>query len=221
MIARPTRDATGLALAQIWALRGTCARRQVGCVLVDAYGWPVSSGYNGPASGLPHCRNFGDGENYRRCAGAEQPSGAGLDLCEAVHAEANALMRCADVRQISTCYVTHSPCVSCTKLLLNTSCQFVVFGERYAHDAAAKELWTRAGRVWTHHVELSDAPDSWQSIDTAPKRLVLVRGPSGYRGHRYFYVSAYHDQEHDRWLDTANTALQDRGWEPTEWRELP
>lgn len=133
---RPSRDEIGLRLAETWALRGTCARRQVGCVLMDVDGIELSSGYNGPASGQQHCVDH-------PCAGATCKPGEGLELCEAIHAEANALLKCSDVRRIHTCYATHSPCLHCVKLLLNTGCRRIVFRHPYAHDAASRGLWTR------------------------------------------------------------------------------
>lgn len=143
---RPTRDETGLALARIWAERGTCARRQVGCVLFDADGYQLASGYNGPEAGAPHCID-------EPCPGVAYRSGAGLDECVAIHAEQNALMSCADVRLIHTCYVTVSPCVACVKLLLGTGCRRIVFGEEYPHPEACRR-WLAAGREW---VQLSIA----------------------------------------------------------------
>jgi dCMP deaminase len=149
---RISRDEWGLRLAEVVAFRATCLRRSVGCVLMDADGYILSTGHNGRASGLPHCNS----EDFLTsteviypyaCAGATAPSGTSLDACEAVHAEANALLRVRDVREIHTAYVTVSPCVSCVKLLLNTGCQRVVFREPYAHDEAAHKLW---GRDWNH-----------------------------------------------------------------------
>lgn len=160
---RFTKDELGLALAQSWSLRGTCARRQVGCVLFDADGVELSSGYNGPAAGEPHCIDV-------PCPGAKLASGTGLELCEAIHAEANALLKCPDVRRISTAYVTHSPCLHCVKLLMNTGCRRIVFLHKYAHDEASQKLWTRgkppmdlgsgmlvhiAPRTWEHYVAQS------------------------------------------------------------------
>lgn len=144
---RITRDELGLELAAVWAKRGTCARRRVGCVLVDADGYQLSAGYNGPASGEAHCTEH-------PCPGAGLPSGTGLDKCEAIHAEANALLRCPDVRLIHTAYVTASPCVHCVKLLMNTGCRLIVFSERYAHDDTARTLWTKnAEREWIHRAQ--------------------------------------------------------------------
>lgn len=81
------------------------------------------------------------------CSGAEAPSGQSLDSCQAIHAEQNALLQCRDVYAIDTAYVTASPCVTCCKLLLNTSCKRIVFKEEYPHGQS-EALWTGAGRVW-------------------------------------------------------------------------
>lgn len=75
------------------------------------------------------------------------PSGQGLEMCEALHAEQNALLQCRDVFTIDTAYVTASPCVTCTKLLMNTSCQRIVFLDEYPQPAA-KDLWRSIGRPW-------------------------------------------------------------------------
>lgn len=83
------------------------------------------------------------------CSGAKSPSGTNLDGCEAIHAEQNALLQCKDMHDIHTVYVSASPCVTCTKLLLNTSCQRIVFSEEYPHERA-KIMWVKAGRDWIH-----------------------------------------------------------------------
>lgn len=141
-MSRISRDELGLELAAVWAKRATCARRKVGCVLVDADGHELSTGYNGPASGQAHCTET-------PCPGVAFKSGEGLDSCEAIHAEQNAIAFCPDPRRVHTCYTTVSPCVSCLKLLLNTSCRRLVFAEEYPHSSA-KELWLRAGREWLY-----------------------------------------------------------------------
>lgn len=152
-MSRITRDGLGLLLAGSWAKRGTCCRRKVGCVLVDVDGHELSTGYNGPPSGEPHCTEA-------PCPGAGMASGTGLSTCEAIHAEANALLRCKDVDKIHTAYVTASPCIDCVKLLMNTSCVRIVFSEPYAHDAAAKERWTRTpiGVRYALHHSAKDEP---------------------------------------------------------------
>ena len=136
---RPSKDATFLAMAETLALRTTCVRRGVGCILANAQGHILSTGYNGTAASLPHC-NEGN-----CCIGSELPPGQ--DSCEAIHAEMNALLQCQDVSKIDTVYTTLSPCIRCTKVLLNTSAKRIVFKNNHL-GLTGRELWERAGREW-------------------------------------------------------------------------
>lgn len=151
------------------ATRGTCLRRQVGCILVNRRGHVIAGPcYNGVESGALHC-NEEEWEYYddrkrdvvikhpHACKGAFLPSGQGLDQCDAIHAEQNALLQCRNVFEIVTCYVTHSPCIHCVKLLMGTSCERIVFRHRYAHDEAASLKWLNSKynaqnvhREWIH-----------------------------------------------------------------------
>jgi dCMP deaminase len=153
---RPTRDQWAMDVAKLTASRSTCCRRNVGCVILNARGHVLATGYNGVAAGLPHCNEpqvnpammFGGDPTYpNACSGAAAPSGTNLDGCEAIHAEQNALLQCKSIYEIDTIYVTASPCVTCTKLLLNTSCRRVVYLEEYPHSQA-KDMWIKAGREW-------------------------------------------------------------------------
>jgi dCMP deaminase len=140
---RPSLDSTFLRMAAEFARRSTCRRRAVGCILVDYRNHIVGSGHNGVPRSFPHCLDS-------PCPGADAPSGTNLDGCLAVHAEANALLQCKDVESIMTCYTTSSPCLACIKLLLNTSCERIVFDRLYPHPEA-KRLWVGvAGREWLH-----------------------------------------------------------------------
>jgi dCMP deaminase len=141
-------------LARVTAKRSTCLRRHVGAVLLDFRGHVLATGYNGVASGLPHCNQEesmldGDGVFHvyhpHSCTGAYSPSGTNLDGCQAIHAEQNALLQCRNPYAIDTCYTTCSPCMTCIKLLLNTTCKRLVFDEEYPHSEALA-LWTKAGR---------------------------------------------------------------------------
>lgn len=161
---RPSKDKTFLDIASTLAKRGTCIRKQVGCVLVDDLGQILSTGYNGVARGLPHCNEelittvLGEdyhGEPYisgltrvnpHKCAGASHDSGQGLEICEAIHAEQNALLQCADVQKIHTVYVTTSPCRHCMKIIMNTSAKRVVFLSEYSQSS--KDLAEKAGIEW-------------------------------------------------------------------------
>lgn len=147
---RPSRDQWAMQLALDTAKRSTCCRRQVGCILLNERGHVLATGYNGVAAGLPHCNEhdpfFPEGLPHA-CEGAHSPSGTDLDNCQAIHAEQNALLQCSDVHQIHTAYVTASPCVTCTKLLLNSGCQRIIFVEEYPHHQA-QALWEGTGREW-------------------------------------------------------------------------
>lgn len=146
---RPTRDQWAMALAVITAERATCIRRKVGCVLLNDRGHLLATGYNGVASGQPHCNEVEHRGivqlHPHACEGHNLPPGQ--DRCEAIHAEQNALMQCRDVYAIDTAYVTLSPCMACCKLLLNTSCRRIVFLQEW-DDPRPKNLWLSAGRLW-------------------------------------------------------------------------
>lgn len=139
---RPTKDLFFSQIASIEATRTTCIRRGVGCVLVNDKGHIVGTGYNGVAAGLPHC-NEG-----HPCVGCELPPGQ--DNCEAVHAEVNAILQCHDVWDIDTVYTTVSPCVRCTKMLLNTSAKRIVFLTEH-NGQTGYDLWSKAGRIWERY----------------------------------------------------------------------
>ena len=155
---RPDRDTWAMAMAVVTAQRRTCLRRAVGCVLLNARGHVLSTGYNGVAAGQPHCNEqvatlvpvgkyLLATTTPHACSGAHAPSGTNLDGCQAIHAEQNALLQCRDVYAIDTAYVTASPCMTCVKLLLNTSCKRIVYLEEYPHNQAG-DLWKSSGRVW-------------------------------------------------------------------------
>ena len=149
---RPDKDSYFLSMAELVATRSTCIRRAVGCVLVDARGHVLSTGYNGVAAGLPHCNHYvplSITPMPHRCFGAFPTGGGDLDGCDAVHAESNALLQCSDVYRIHTCYATLSPCIPCTKLLMNTGCTRIIFIEEYLKQPRAKALWlSRGDRMW-------------------------------------------------------------------------
>ena len=57
-----------------------------------------------------------------------------------IHAETNAIIQAA-LHGISTrgatCYVTHLPCINCTKVLINAGIKRIVYGEAYRVDENA------------------------------------------------------------------------------------
>jgi dCMP deaminase len=122
---RISSDQCFMAVCHTLAMRSTCVRRHVGCVLVDQNNHIIGTGYNGVPKGAPHCSD-------EPCAGADIASGQGLDRCESIHAEQNALLQCRDVQNIHTVYTSTFPCMHCFKMIANTSCQRIVYFEDYA-----------------------------------------------------------------------------------------
>ena len=132
---RPSKDEVMLAIAYALSTRATCMKRAVGCVLVDAKGRIIATGYNGTPAGTRHC--------------TDTPCGAGAvgsDTCQAVHAEINALMQCHDIDAIDTCYTTCAPCNNCGKSLLNTGCKKLVYLNTNETEAAFMSIWRECGR---------------------------------------------------------------------------
>lgn len=139
-------------MVRLVASRGTCLRRRVGCVIVDEHNYVMATGYNGVHRGASHCneathiadvmraipgtgtvRAVGELTYGHACPGANAPSGTALLDCKAVHAEQNALLQCGDTNRIHTVYCTASPCVTCMRMLANTSVKRIAFLEAYPH----------------------------------------------------------------------------------------
>ena len=121
---RDSKNQYFLKMAKLVSTRATCPRRSVGCVTTNRYGHVLSTGYNGVPSSYVHCTDH-------PCGGESYTSGEGFDACMATHAEQNALLQCRDVMTIDTMYLTLSPCITCAKLIANTSCTTVIYSEEY------------------------------------------------------------------------------------------
>jgi dCMP deaminase len=127
----------------------------VGCVLVDSYGQIVATGYNGVASGLPHCNEPGrEPDSYPdACEGASLPPSKSGNFCQSIHAEQNALIQCRHPEKVSVIYCTDAPCFTCTKMLLNLpNATKIVYSREYPSPLPpeAKNLWEKAGKIWRH-----------------------------------------------------------------------
>jgi len=122
-----------LKIARLVSSRSTCPRRSVGCVITNKFGHIKSTGYNGVPRNFPHCTD-------KPCGGESQESSKGLSSCMATHAEQNALLQCDNVMDIETIYTTTSPCITCAKLIANTSCKEVIYSEEYADTSGIDML---------------------------------------------------------------------------------
>lgn len=117
-------------ITELVASRSTCDRAFVGCLLVNEDNRIVSTGYNGSIGGNPHCSEIGHTMRDGHCIAT-------------IHAEMNALLYCAK-EGISvkgcTCYVTHFPCLNCTKALIQAGIKKIIYVNDYRIDDYALEL---------------------------------------------------------------------------------
>lgn len=110
-------DLRYLRMARIWSENSYCKRRQVGALIVKDK-MIISDGYNGTPSGFPNI-----------CENEE-----GATFPYVLHAEANAITKVACSNNSSegaTLYVTASPCIECSKLIIQAGIKRVVFSEMY------------------------------------------------------------------------------------------
>lgn len=145
---RPTREEALVATAFVWAKRSTCSRLAVGAV-IHRDGRILTQGYNGAPAGMTHC-------DHRCTCGAEDsrtPTAhaslchAGPNFCRAVHAEQNAIAYAAryGVRlEDAEIVVTHQPCLSCARLVINAGIRHVTYVNPY-RDLSGLHLLLEAG----------------------------------------------------------------------------
>jgi dCMP deaminase len=116
-------------MAKIWATNSYCRRRQVGALIVKDK-MIISDGYNGTPSGFENECEDGD-----------------VTKAYVLHAEANAITKVAKSGNSSegaTLYVTASPCIECSKLIIQSGIKRVVYSEDYRLDDGIR-LLRRAG----------------------------------------------------------------------------
>ncbi len=123
-------DLRYLKMARIWAENSYCQRRQVGALIVKNK-MIISDGYNGTPSGFENvCEDEGN-----------------VTKPYVLHAEANAITKIARSHNSSdgaTLYVTASPCLECSKLIIQAGIKRVVYSEKYRLEDGV-ELLRRAG----------------------------------------------------------------------------
>ncbi len=135
---RPSWDEYFMGIAFQVATRSTCDRAHVGAVIVRERRI-LTTGYNGSPRGLPHCDDVGhlmvDGHCVRT-----------------LHAEQNAIIQAA-YHGISvkggTIYVTHQPCLTCAKMIINAGLVRVVYAGEYP-DPYSTQFLLEAGVTLQH-----------------------------------------------------------------------
>jgi len=123
-------DLRYLRMARIWSENSYCTRRQVGALVVKDK-MIISDGYNGTPSGF---ENICEDEN---------------DVTKpyVLHAEANAITKIArsgNNSEGATLYVTDSPCIECSKLIIQAGIRRVIYAREYRLSEGV-DLLRRAG----------------------------------------------------------------------------
>ncbi len=129
------RDYLYMRMAKTWAENSYCQRRQVGALLVKD-NMIISDGYNGTPSKF---ENQCEDENN-------------VSKPYVLHAEANAITKIARSHNSSegaTLYVTASPCMECSKLIIQSGIKRVVYAEEYRINDGL-EILRRAGIEVVH-----------------------------------------------------------------------
>ena len=138
---RPSWDTYFIDIAKLVASRSTCLRRQVGAVMVKEK-HILATGYNGTPSGITHCSETGCLREQLKV-----PSGERHELCRGLHAEQNAIIQAArngvDISG-ATLYCTHSPCIICTKMLINAGVRQIFYLDGYP-DQMSLDMLDEAG----------------------------------------------------------------------------
>ena len=129
MADRPSWHQYFMTITRQVAERSTCLRAKVGAVIVRDRNI-VATGYNGAPAGLPHCTDVG-------CLvySSRTPSGENEENCfRTIHAEINAIAQAAkngaSIRDADI-YITHTPCIHCMKVLLNTGIRAIYYEREY------------------------------------------------------------------------------------------
>ncbi len=140
---RPDWDDYFIEIAKVVSSRSTCLRRKYGAVIVNDRVM-ISSGYNGSPRGIANCIDTGT------CTRKELniPSGERYELCEAVHAEQNAIINAPPERMKgATIYIAGfeedgsfaagKPCKLCDRMIRNAQIREVVYLDK---DGGLKKI---------------------------------------------------------------------------------
>ena len=139
---RPDWDTYFMDICHVVAKRGNCSRRKVAAVIVRDCRI-ISTGYNGTPRGITNCYEGG----CPRCA-SDEPSGSGLGECICAHAEENSIVQAAYhgiAVKDGTLYCTLSPCLMCTKMIINAGIKEVVYENEYHFGEQSRSLFAQSG----------------------------------------------------------------------------
>jgi len=139
---RPAWDDYFMDIARVVASRSNCVKRKVAAV-VTRDRRIISTGYNGTPRGTRNCNEGGCPRCNELAVG-----GTRLDECLCSHAEENAITQAA-YHGVSlkdgTIYTTFSPCLQCTKMIINAGLAQVIYQSAYPLGDVALSLLDEAG----------------------------------------------------------------------------
>lgn len=131
-----------MGIAEAVGKNSSCTSRKIGAILVLDKSI-ISTGYNGPPRGIPHCVGT---ICPRKKLGYK--SGEGLHLCPAGHAERNAIVNAARMGigvKGSTMYCTCGvPCKDCMIEIINAGIHKIFVIEGTFYDDLSKFLVTQS-----------------------------------------------------------------------------
>jgi dCMP deaminase len=139
---RPAWDEYFMNIAKVVASRSNCIKRKVAAIIVKDKR-VISTGYNGTPRGAKNCNEGG----CARCNSMAQ-SGTALEECLCSHGEENAITQAAyhgTSLKGATLYTTLSPCLLCTKMIINSGILEVVYNREYALNERALALLKECG----------------------------------------------------------------------------
>ena len=140
-VTRPSLDKYFMDISIAVGRRSTCRRHQIGAIAVKDKRI-LTTGYNGAPSGIRDCLELGCLRDADKI-----PSGENTEICRAIHAEQNVIIQGAlhgVSLEGSTIYCTHSPCILCAKMLVNSKIARNVYLLDY-EDARFADLYREAG----------------------------------------------------------------------------
>lgn len=139
---RPDWDDYFMDIAAVVALRSNCMKRKVAAIIVKDKR-VITTGYNGTPKGITNCFEGG----CPRC-NSFGASGDDLEECLCSHAEENAIVQAAyhgvSIKGAAL-YTTYSPCLTCTKMIINSGLSEVVYNRAYAINELPMRLLMEAG----------------------------------------------------------------------------
>jgi dCMP deaminase len=150
-LSRPSWDDYFMGIAKMVAMRSNCVKRKVAAVIVKDKRI-ISTGYNGTPRGTRNCAEGG----CPRCNNFSE-SGKNLEECLCSHGEENAIVQ-ASYHGISikdsVVYTTFSPCLLCTKMIINAGIREVVYNVDYPMAETPMKLLKEAGvKMRQHRIE--------------------------------------------------------------------